>query len=340
MEVENTGADEGLGALSPIDKAVKALRDSRAEQPKPEQATEEPEADAEEIQDEQPDPVEVEDVEDHAEEDADEDAEPEDEDSEDDLYQIGDEVFTLSELQEWKKGALRQADYTKKTQELKKDRESFVKERDDFEAQRQQVVDQLTQQQAQLQDTLAMFAVEELKPPKRADFKSTDEYLAAQDSFAEASERKKKAAETYQLLKQYEQQQTSQRETQRALQYFPDWATDEGWTQAQQAMTKAAEPYGFSAEEILQGGLSDHRTFRLLNRLAELEQQVAGQTAQRAAQAKKVAKATKRIAPGSKPSDRPSDVDVQKARKALKANNNDASAAVALLKAKRRANSA
>lgn len=43
---------------------------------------------------------------------------PKDEGSEDPLVEIGGEKFRLSELQEWRKGYLRQSDYTRKTQRL------------------------------------------------------------------------------------------------------------------------------------------------------------------------------------------------------------------------------
>src|SRR5690606_18400766 len=43
---------------------------------------------------------------------------PKDEGSEDPLVEIGGEKFRMSELQEWRKGYLRQADYTRRTQRL------------------------------------------------------------------------------------------------------------------------------------------------------------------------------------------------------------------------------
>ena len=345
MDTESTPS----AGFSTIDEAVKALQDSRQkpeEQPEPETAPADTEVESEEI----PDEVQQEEVTDEGDEiepgedvsdEADEEAETEsDEEAEDevegeDLYEVEGETFTLSELQEWKKNGLRQSDYTRKTQEIARDREGIVAERESFEAERAQVQEHLQQQQARLQEALTVFAIEQPDPPKRSDFSTVDEYITAQEGYQQAEQRKTQAQQMHQALQAEQMQATRKREASKAMQYFPDWATDEGFNSAVKRMSDAASEFGFSQDEILNGGLSDHRTFRILNELADLRDQLGERDARRKAAAKKVTKATKRLTPGSKSTETGSQTELRKARQALK-NTGSKEAAVALMRARRK----
>ncbi len=335
MDNENTGAERPLSA---IDAAVTALRQSREDQATTEQATEESEEqteelkDADEIQDEET----VNDegrASEQSEEETDEEADPEE--AEGDLYEIGDLQFTLSELEDWKASGLRQKDYTQKTQQLAADREQLVQDRDAWQSERQKVEEALTQRQAELQDALATFAIEQVQKPKRSDFTSTDDYLAAQEAYDDQVTRKAKAQETYQALAAQQKQQRQAQEATRAMQYFPDWNTQEGFDAALNDMTSVVQDYGISRQEIIEAGLSDHRMFRVLNELASLRKLVGERNAKRTAAAKKVTKATKRLAPGTKQTETGGEVKIREARKALR-KSGSAQDAVALLRAKRK----
>lgn len=341
MTDENTGEFRSL-SIEEGAARLRELRETRNQPAEPEQATEEPEAETEEVAEdvEEAEAVEaeadVEEADDQPEDEAEDDAEPEDDDDGEDLYEVEGETFTLSELKEWKESGLRQSDYTKKTQQLAKDREALAKEREAFQSEQQQVAQQLQQQSAQLQDQLATFAIEQLPQPKRSDYKTTDDYIAARERYDEQQERKQQAAEAYRALQAEQAQQQNQQEIGKALQYFPDWNQDEVWNEALDGMTKAVSDFGISQEEILAAGLSDHRMFRILQSYADLKAQVGDQEAKRKAGAKKVAKATKRLTPGAKPSKNQGDSEVRKARSSLK-KTGSIDDAVAVLRAKRRA---
>lgn len=323
-----------------IDEAVAALKQSRQDQAQPqEKATDEPEAETPEVADEAEDaeaeaPEEAA-TDDQPDEDAEAEAEPEDQDDGEDLYQIGDETFTLSELQEWKQGALRQADYTRKTQALAKDREVFAKEREAFDSERQQLHQTFQQQQAQLQDALATFAIQQPQPPRRQDYRTTDDYIAAQEAYQASSQKKQQAQQAYQALQEHQRREVAQVEVSKALNYFPEWGSDEGFKAAMEGMTKTVEPLGITADEVMQAGLSDHRMFRVLNRLVELESMVGDRDAKRKAAAKQVTKATKRLTPGAKPAEDQTQKEARRARERLK-KTGSVDDAVAILKARRR----
>ena len=155
-------------ALS-IEEGVLALQQSRikdqATEAKPEETTE---PKPEEVQEDQPEADEAEESQPEGEETADdsEGDEPEDDDADEgDLYEVAGEQFTLAELREWKANGLRQSDYTKKTQEISEARKAFETERQQWDAERESVIDQVTQQKAQLKEALATFAIEQDPEP-------------------------------------------------------------------------------------------------------------------------------------------------------------------------------
>lgn len=345
MDIENNPP----AGFSSIDEAVKALQESRqqpTDQPEPETATAEEETETEEFTDETQDEVteegdEIEEgehtpenVDDEAEAESDEEAE-DDVEGEEDLYEVEGETFTLSELQEWKNNGLRQSDYTRKTQELSRDREGLVAERDAFEAEREQFRQHSEQQHARLQEALTVFSIEKVEPPKRSEYPSTDAYLEAQEQYQEAERRKVQAQQMHQALQAEQMQATRQREVHKAMQYHPEWATDEGFNSAVKRMSAVASEYGYSQDEVLQGGLNDHRTFRILNELADLRDQLGQRDVRRKAAAKKVVKSTKRLNTAGKSDETVSKVEARKARQRLRKSNtvNDA---VAALRARRK----
>lgn len=339
MDAENTG-----GSSLSFDDAVNVLRQSRQDQAPTETAPEEPKAEAEEVTTASDDaqeghaPQERDDLDadDQPEADAEAEAESEAEtDPDDDVYQIGDEVFSLAELQEWKNGALRQGDYTKKTQALAKDREVFAKEREAWEVDRQQAHQHIQAMQAQLQEALTTFAIEQPQQPRRDQFPDADSYLRAQDDYNHAMARKQQAQQAHEALQEQVRKEHMRAEVTKALNYHPEWATDEGFKGALDSMTKVVEPYGVSAEEIQQAGLADHRMFRILNRFVELEALVGDQQATRRAAAKKVAKARRPLTPAGKRSESQSEMNRREADARLRKSGRREDA-VAALRARRK----
>lgn len=336
----DTNENTGEGSLS-VSDAVQALRQSRMDQAQAETAQDEPEAQAEEVAEAAEDLGEAQDIPDGAEDDqpeaeAEAEAEPEAEtDPEDDFYQIGDEVFSLAELQEWKSGALRQGDYTKKTQALAKDREVFAKEREAFETERQQAQQSTQAMQAQLQEALATFAIDQPQQPRRDQFPDADSYLRAQDDYNQAVTRKQQAQQAHTALQEQVRQEHMRAEVTKALNYHPEWGTDEGFQAALDGMSKAAEPFGISAQEIQQAGLTDHRMFRVMQRLVELEGLAGDQQATRRAAAKKVAKARRPLAPAGKQSESQGEMKKREAMARLKKSGRREDAVAALRAARR-----
>lgn len=329
---ENTSGERR--SLS-IEEAAGLLKQSREERqtPKEESAPAEIVEDQAETEDEaeveaEPEAEEVEEVDD-PEAEGDDEAEPE---ADGDTYEVGDVQFTLSELKEWQKNGLRQADYTKKTQELSEAKSAFEAERQTWEAEREQIVGHFQRQQKQLQDALATFVVDRAPKPKRADFGTTDQYLQAMDAWEAGQEKKAKAKQAYQALQAQQTQEVLKRETAQLLRYFPDWRKPEVYESEARKIANVATQFGFSEEEVR--GIKDHRMVRVLKELESLkgEAEVRKKSAETAVT--KV-KAAKRLAPGVKSGTENQAVkEVRKTRERLK-KTGSVQDALALLKAKR-----
>lgn len=334
MQDENTG----FASLS-IDEAAQKLKQSReaameaeAEAPEDIEEIEEDQAEAEtDAEEELPeDAEEVED--DQSEEDPDEDAEPEEDESA--IYEVEGVEFTLSELREWQKNGLRQSDYTKKTQEVSEARKAFEAERQTWEAERTQVVEHLRGQQAQLEDALATFAIEQDPQPKRSEFRSTDEYLEAQEGWGERQAKKARAREALQALQAQQVQEVQSREFAKLYQHFPEWRDPKVMLSKRNGFVEMGQAYGLTADDI--DGINDHRFFRVLNDLHALQEEAATRQQSAKTAEKKVVKAVKPLTPGAKPAKNQSAKDLRKSQERLK-KSGSMQDAVAAMRAKRRA---
>jgi hypothetical protein len=119
-EIKQANADEAnSNSEEQIEKVDEVLDESVSEEIDTEQPEEIIEEDVEEL-----DTADEEESEESGEEENDTD-ENELTDEELEYYQIGDIEATLEEVKEWKEGSLRQADYTKKTQELSDRKKAF-----------------------------------------------------------------------------------------------------------------------------------------------------------------------------------------------------------------------
>lgn len=280
-----------------IDEAVSALRQSREDQAKAAGQQEEAEADPEEVQEDQAE--DEADGESEPESDAEPEDEPEGEDegSDDDLYEVGGEQFTLAELREWKASGLRNADYTRKTQELAEARKGFETERQQWDADREAAIDHFKQQQAQLTAALATFAVDQ-DPEPSPDGLTWEEFTRRKGAWDKRQAKKAQAREAFQALQAQQHQEILQRETAQLMRHFPAWKDPAVFETEARALASVAGQYGFTPAEM--SAITDHRMLRVLNDLRVLSAEAEGRKASKAEAAKKVAVAARKLAPGAK----------------------------------------
>lgn len=169
---------------------------------------------------------------------------------------------TLAEVEEWRKGTLRQADYTRKTQELAEQR----KQAETLAAEAQQRASEVDKT---LQ--LAIMAAERHLPPAPdASMLDTDPigYLQAEKAHeAAVGELRQLYAQQQQLVEQHQQQQMQQfeemkaREAQALLTAMPHLKDPKRLKQFQTDLVEAMAFYGFQDSDL--SSLYDHRTVRL-----------------------------------------------------------------------------
>lgn len=293
--------DENKPRAFSIEEGVAALRQSREDQAKPEEPQEEAEPEAEEVQQDQAeaevdDESSAEDEQPDDEADTDED-EAEDEGDDDDLYEVGGEQFTLSQLREWKAGAMRMADYTRKTQEVAESRKSFEAERAQWDAERNAEIDQIAQQQAQLKEALATFAVDQ-DPEPQPEGLSWEEYTKRKTAWDKRQGQKNQAREMFRQLQQQQHTELLQREIRQLVRHFPTWQDPAVFEASAKELVGVAGQFGFSPEEM--ASIADHRIFRVLNELKTLQSESGKRKANEAAAVKKAAKAARQLTPGAK----------------------------------------
>lgn len=249
----------------------------------------EAEADGEEIEAEAEE-VETDDPEAETDDDSEPEAEPEETEEDDDplLTMPDGKEVKFSELQA---GYMRQKDYTQKTQAL-------ANERREFEALQDKVTQHLQQQNAQLKDALATFAIDQEKEPDWENL-SPEQYVKERARWDRKASQKQQAQQLYQQLQQRQHQEVLEREKRALLNAFPEWNDPEAFAAAGRDFVALGTQYGFSPDEM--GAIVDHRMFKILDRLSKYEKAEAARKANAAKVTKKVTKAAKKPAPGSKP---------------------------------------
>jgi len=294
------------GEVTKSEETVKAEEAAVTEPQRPtvdpdEQPTEEAESEDETKEDE-PDGDES-DEEESEEEDTDEDSEGSDEDTDDDADQ--DPVFALEDgtevnLDELKRGYLRQSDYTKKTQELAEGRKQLVQMMESRQQERQTLAENLN---------LAMSVVE----PQLAELAKVDwDQLAQTDAYEYAEKRAlwDQASARYNNLHQQAQAlvQKQQQEAQAARQQklkaerqklnmaIPDMADPQKAKQLNASLKQYAMASGLSEQEA--AGISDHRMVVMMHKAMQFDQLQSGELK---AAKKKLTKSPKRALKGGKP---------------------------------------
>lgn len=208
---------------------------------------------------------------------------------------------TSVDLDELKRGYLRQADYTKKTQEVAEARKHIQESFQARQTERQTLAENLN---------LALNVIE----PQLADLAKTDwDKLATEDAYTYAERRAlfDQASVRYNKLVQQSQQvlQQQQQESQRALQQklqqegqklqmaLPDFADPKRARGLKSAITEyAISEMGLSEKEAK--GITDHRMIVLLNKARQFD---ALQRGDLSAARKKVSKTPKKVLQAGSP---------------------------------------
>ena len=260
--------------LSLLDSAVETEESPRREE------SDEP---AEEDQEESEEPSETpEDESDESEEDDEEDgdgleeSEEEEESGDDDiaLYTVrvnGEEIEVTED--ELVKGYSRQADYTKKTQELSEQRRNIEQLESQYNSQlgqmqqeRQQYMDALNQLIQQSMGGLEQFSNVDWNRLKEED---PIEFITKRDEYREAQERVRSGQHQYTLEQQKQagemqalQQQVLQQEHAQMVEKIPEWGDPTQQKVLATGLREYATGQGYTEEEI--GSLVDHRSLIVL----------------------------------------------------------------------------
>lgn len=232
-------------------------------------------------------PEDLEAAEDAGDDEPDEEIDPDEEDQEEDTEEP---VFDVTidgqskpvPLSELTSGYLRQADYTRKTMELA-----------DTRRQAEATQAQYTEKQQQLETELTKWAVQSSQEPDWVNLSQKLNPQQFQVAQARWMQHKQKVEGAKQQLEQIRQEHHAD-VAGKLYEAVPEWRDDQVVQQDMLAMAKHAETYGFTYQEMIEAGRSDHRIFLLLRDV------VKGQKAQKAAGDTQTA-AQKRVAKASKP---------------------------------------
>lgn len=261
--------NSGNGILSVDDAVAQILGSSGANPQDEDQAA--PDAEVDEV-----DETEVDDTEEDTDDTGDEE-EADDQDPGDDADTDEDE-----DPEEVKRGQMRQADYTRKTQEL-------AREKAEFAAQREQFKTYAEQQLAQLQAAVQTYAVPtEVEPnwPELARTRDPKEYQKLRAEWDDKQVKQRQAAEINARITEQQEEQQRQREESLLYDRLPEWR-DETIKEADvRQIVALAQEYNVSVEEV--ANIKDHRQVLMLRDLAKARRSQEAVTQKKAKVRKKV----------------------------------------------------
>ncbi len=262
------GLPPGEGSIMEAEKAIIGLLDPEEEKPE----TEEAEASEEEVSEDEPEASEEE-TEDEEEE-SPEEEETEEEVDTPDVYtvKINGEDHEVTE-DELIKGYSRQADYTKKTQELSQYRQQLDQAAQFYQTEvaatqeaRQQYISSLAQG---VQLSLSSLQEFENIDWERLKAEDKEEYLTKRDDFREAQNKVQQLQQTHaqeserqQAEQQQQFQNWAQTEHQKLVSILPDWGDPVKQKAIAGELREFAFSKGFAEEELAQ--LFDHRSILIL----------------------------------------------------------------------------
>ena len=266
------------GSVEEAREALLSLLDPEEETPIEEEATPtEEEESTEETQDES---FEEESEEESEEEDESEESAEDQEEEEEPLFTVtanGEEIeVTYDELL---KGYSRQADYTKKTQDVAQQRKEYEQAKAQYEASLPELQNLKEQYVQVLNDTISnsMAGLERFNIDwDRLKEDDRDEYLIKREEFRQAQDDLRE----HQSRREYEQQQLSQQqqsemrkvlheETQKLVSVMPEWGDNEKRKEIITGIREYATSHGYSQEEL--ATLADHRALIMLHKAMQFD---------------------------------------------------------------------
>lgn len=195
------------------------------------------------------------------------DPEADDDDGDDDEAEDPQELIDVQgrkvTLEELKRGFLREADYTRKTQEVAEQRRAAERE-----------ITLARQAQKQLQDQLAQWATAADREPdwnRLAQEMDPREFNQTRVKWEAHQRRKQEAADLYRQIQAEQHQQTLAQQTQTLLESVPEWKDPQVAQREAMDLIGFAANYGFSQQEI--AGVTDARIVRLLRDVAKAQKQ-------------------------------------------------------------------
>ena len=245
LRQDNEIQQEGTPAMDPLDtskQAVDFLKSKRAETS--EEAPEAIEDTTDELETEEPEQVEeVEQV-----EESEENLQSEIEDEEPGVYLIDDEEVTLADIKEWKRGNLRESDYSQKTMALAEDRKGFEAKVSALDAKEKALDQKIDQLESLIGDSGEAIDWDELRDNDPSEYlKQKEKVELKQKALKEAKAEKAKTNQSQ--SDEYQRQNGAH-----LAKAFPEWWDDKGSTT--QTMTDDLNkigPYlkgvGFSADD-------------------------------------------------------------------------------------------
>ena len=164
------------------------------------------------------------------------------------VYLIDDEEVTLEQIQEWKKGTLRESDYTVKTQAVAEQRKSYEAKEAKLSAKEEKFNALITDLEQSIGDQESKIDWDELADDDPSQYlKEKAKIEKKQASLIKAKESKQKAEDDKQALYVSEQQQLLPT-------LMPHWVDSNGATDAMSAELKVIGDYlssqGFSDQEM------------------------------------------------------------------------------------------
>ena len=232
------------------------------------------------------------------------DSEDEEADPEGEYFEIEGEKFTAEELVEFKNSGLRQADYTRKTQEVAEQRKVVAQELEQVQGLNKQYVENLERQAQVLATMMHMDGQtdEVLAQLRNEDF---DEYLRVKD---QVDQRRQQLQGYFQQIDQAKQQGEQQAEAlrvqrieeaqQQIAQSIPDYMDAEKGPEIRQGVAGMLNEFGFSEEDL--NMIDDARMFQVAHALWEARKGEAPEVKKQIAK-KKAAKKVSPVIKGGQP---------------------------------------
>tara|TARA_R110002110_G_scaffold3951_1_gene20559 strand:- start:203 stop:1252 length:1050 start_codon:yes stop_codon:yes gene_type:complete len=269
------------GSVEEAREALLSLLDPEEETPIEEEATPtEEEESTEETQDESFEEESEEESEEEEDEEESEESAEDQEEEEEPLFTVtanGEEIeVTYDELL---KGYSRQADYTKKTQDIAQQRKEYEQAKQQYEASLPELQNLKEQYVQVLNDTISnsMAGLERFNIDwDRLKEDDRDEYLIKRDEFRQAQDELR----GHQSRREYEQQQLSKQqqsemkkvlheETQKLVSVMPEWGDNEKRKEIITGIREYATSHGYSQQEL--ATLADHRALIMLHKAMQFD---------------------------------------------------------------------